>query len=287
MLTRVRRIRLRDRSTPPSSRIFRAPTLAARWNCLFLFAPDGRLDSDQAQILARVRALAGKLLIVVATRASDSLPQEVGIADALVWKSPEGFDFSAYALALDAIASHSPGAIAYLQNDSVLGPFGYLDRMVTRAPWDLTGFIGSPSVENHLSSFALIVKDVTPARLSALSSALSPRWCYNDFAKVVMLQETRLARVAARFMTVGAFWYLPVKAPEPSLTRALAARFGFVGGSAGRDPRGDATLSCPLALLDRGFPFMKRSLFTKYAGVFPQDALRARLSELGWLVSPP
>ena len=255
---------------------------AARWNCLFLYAPTAELDRDQAQILERVRALNGLLLLVVATPVSERLPPEVAIADALIWKDLLGFDFSAYALALEAIADGSPGATIYFQNDSVLGPFGDLESLIACAPWDLTGFIGSPAVETHFSSFAFILKNVTPTRIAALTPVLSTTASHHKFAHVVMLQETRLARVAAQTMSVGAFWYLDDRPAEPSLLGKVAQRLGLVPTRPVFDARGDATLSFPFTLLDQGFPFLKRSLFTKYAGVAPETALRARLAALGW-----
>ena len=282
ILTRVRRARLSRRAPPPQSRMLRVPVPADRWNCLFLFAPGIVLDPDQRAILARVRALAGHLLVVVATPTADAVPDELALADALIWKDLPGFDFSAYALALDAVARFSPGATAYMQNDSVLGPFADIDALVDEARWDLTGFTGSPAVEEHLSSFAFVLKDVTPARCAALASVLSTRWSYNAFAQVVMLQETRLARVAARTMTVGSLWYLPAAPAEPALLVPLMRRLGLFREKAVVDTRGDATLSFPLALLDQGFPFLKRSLLTKFAGLVPEEALRARLAALGW-----
>ena len=281
-LTRLRRLRLLGRSAPPDARILRAPWSAERWNCLFLFVPTGIFDDDQREMLHRLRMLSGKLLIVVATPAPDVIPDETDHADALIWKTLPGFDFSAYALALAAIATFSPGATVYVQNDSVLGPFGDLDAMIRTAPWDLTGFIASSAVENHISSFAFVLKDVTPTRMAALAPILSTAWSQDDFAHVVLLLETRFARIAARAMTVGSFWYLPVRPTEPSLVEKIAQRLGFATASALVDARGDATLGFPLSLLDRGFPFLKRSLFTKFAGIVPEAALRERLATLGW-----
>lgn len=282
MLTRLRRARLYRRGSAPRSQILRVPWPSERWNCLFLFAPKGVLDVDQEEILTRLRALAGRLLVVVATPTPDRIPAAVTMADALIWKDLPGFDFSAYALALDAIARFAAGAMAYVQNDSVLGPFGDLDALIRDAPWDLTGFIGSPAVENHFSSFAFVLKQVTTMRMKALAPVVSTSWSYDDFVTVVMLQETRFARTASRAMTVGSLWYLPVRPTEPSLAGKVAQRLGIVRGANVHDIRGDATLSFPLALLDHGFPFLKRSLFTKYAGLVPEAELRARLAEMGW-----
>jgi hypothetical protein len=45
---------------------------------------------------------------------------------------------------------------------------------------------------------------------------------------------------------------------------------------------GDATLACPVALLDMGFPFLKRSLFGKFAGLHDPATLHSELATRGW-----
>ncbi|MDP1028792.1 hypothetical protein Q5H91_16335 [Sphingomonas sp. KR1UV-12] len=278
---RIKRLacRLTRRRAPPRWRTIRPVTPAARWNVLFLYAPQGALDADQRRILARVRRLDGSLLVVLACP-DIAHPVVPDGADAIIVKELSGFDFSAYRLALDAIAGASPGAVAYVQNDSVLGPFGDVDRLVRDAPWDLTGFIATRAVENHLSSFAFVLRDVTPARLAALTPILSSRWSCDDPTAVILLQETRLARVAARRMSVGAYWYVPTAPLREPIVRRVLARAG--GRAAQIDTAGDATLACPVALLDAGFPYLKRSLFTKFAGLHAPVALKAALSAQDW-----
>lgn len=282
LLTRIRRWRLQGHCIAfPATATIRAPFPALRWNCLFLFAPDASLDHDQRRILARVRALKGRLLLVVATPCRDHLPSGMDIADALIWKDLPGFDFSAYSVALTALARHAPGTTAYVQNDSVLGPFGDLDALVARAHWDLTGFLASSAIENHISSFAFVLKGVTSNRLKALRPAITDHFGRPNFGDVVMLQETLLARTAARNMTVGSFWYLASRPTEPSIPAHIFRRFGLMR-SPDIDMRDDATLSFPLDLLDRGFPFLKRSLFTKFAHVADREALAVALQMRGW-----
>ncbi len=279
---RIKRLRhwMTGRRPAPQWHMVRPVTRAARWNVLFLYAPSGDLDRDQHRILDRMRGLSGSLLIVLATP-HDHHPAVLDRADALIIKDLPGFDFSAYRIALDAIATGSAGATVYIQNDSVLGPFGDIDGFVQRAPWDLTGFIGARTVENHISSFAFILRDVTPARVAALRPVLSPAWRCDDFNAVILLQETRLARIASRSMTVGAYWYVPTQpAREPAIARAMKHATGTARHRI--DVTGDATLACPVDLLDAGFPFLKRSLFTKFAGLHDESALDAALLVRDW-----
>lgn len=285
--TRIKRLRhwMTGRRPAPHWRTVRPVTQAARWNVLFLYAPSGDLDHDQHCILDRVRGLAGSLLIVLATP-HDHHPAVLDHADALMVKDLPGFDFFAYRIALDAIATGSAGATAYIQNDSVLGPFGDIDGFVQRAPWDLTGFIGARTVENHISSFAFILRDVTPARMTALRPVLSPAWRCDDFNAVILLQETRLARIASRSMSVGAYWYVPT---QPMRESAIVRAMKHATGTARHriDVTGDATLACPVGLLDAGFPFLKRSLFTKFAGLHDEAVLRQALLARGWKDDTP
>jgi hypothetical protein len=281
---RLKRTRawLTGRRAPPSFRIIRAPSAAGRWNVLFLFAPTGELDGDQRQILQRVQSLEGPVLVVLAvpTSAASAAAAALHRVDALIVKELEGYDFSAYRIALDLIALHSPGATAYVQNDSVLGPFGEADELVRRAPWDLTGIIGMRAVENHVSSFAFILRSVTPARVAALRPVLSPSWGCDRFDDVIMLQETRLARIASRSMSVGAYWYVPTQPGLNPLLVSLGRRVMRVPPLA--DISADATLASPVDLLNAGFPYLKRSLFTKFAGLHDPTKLMKALEVRGW-----
>lgn len=281
--TRVLRLAAARRAQPfPIWRVLRPVTPAPRWNCLFLFCPDGGLDAVQLMLVNAVRALRGRLLLVVALPDGAAVPASLAVADALAVKELAGFDFSAYRIALALIAEQSPGALAYVQNDSVFGPLGDVDAMVEAAPWDLTGFIASPVVENHFSSFAFVIRSVTSDRLAMLAPALPEDRCYNAFVDVVSMQETRLARVAAGSGSVGAYWQMADAPPEPTLAGALARRAGIVNRPPVLDLRGDPTLGMPLELLRQGFPFVKRSLFGKFGGGPDADAIMDLLRVKGW-----
>lgn len=256
-----------------------------RWNLLFLFLPSGSLDQHQREMLKRLGTGEGRLLVVYAAPNPRDVPVELTDADALVWKDLRGFDFSAYTLGLTLIARHSPGATTYVQNDSVFGPFASVDDLVAAARWDLTGFIASAAVENHLSSFAFIIKAVTTERLAMMRSVLSTRWCHDDFDSVLLMQETRIARIADQTMSVGSFFYLPARPASADWTRRIATRIRPARVARyPLDVRGDATLGSPFQLLERGFPFLKRSLLGKFEGVADVDAVRAYLRSLHWPV---
>lgn len=251
---RARTIR---RGLPPPSRVLKPTTPRRRWSAAFLYLADGRLTAAHGYMLDRLRARDAGLLVVCATPAPADVPARLrDIADALIWKGLAGFDFSAYALALDAVATGSPGADLLVVNDSVLGPFGDIDATLATMPWDFAGFTASGQYENHVQSYAFHLRGLDPARAAALAPTVSTRFAYERYRDVIFAQETRLARVAARTMSVGALWCGPAAMGDPSVHAAPA-------------------------LVRRGFPFLKRKLFDRDAGVHPRAALLALLEEHG------
>lgn len=227
----------------------------ADWTVYFVYAPDGLLTPAHCFTLSRLRDLGMNLFVVCATRTVGEVPEALAAyADALYWKALRGFDFSAYALALNVIARQSPHARVLLLNDSVFGPFVDVRHRIDGAPWDLTGFTASSRIENHVQSYSFVIKDVTRARVRSLWPVFFPRISLNTHVAVTLCQETRLARVAARSMSVGAYWYADAgKMSDPVLVR-------------------------PFELLDAGFPFLKKSLVGKHSRFNPENAAEAYLA---------
>lgn len=245
------------RRRPPHC-VLVAPSPAARWSIYFIYAPDGELRPYQRFTLNRLKARGVPLFVVIATRTAADIPFEIhALADALIWKGLSGFDFSAYALALHRLAATSPGCEALVMNDSVMGPFGDIDTLVDAAPWALVGFTGYGFVENHIQSYAFVLRNINRKHLAALRTIFPRKIAFNGFKGVVYCQETRFARVANRVMQVGALWY-----GTPATT-------------------GDPTLSQAIKMVEQGFPFLKCSLFGKFAGVQNDAALRDLLCEQG------
>ena len=259
-LALTRRFRATSRcGEAPDSRILKPLYPRSRWIAYFIYLPTGGLTAAHRYTLERLRgARDAGLLVVCATAASIPPPAELhGIADALYWKDLGGFDFSAYALAIAETARLSPGADLLVQNDSVFGPFCPVDDLWPRMKWDLTGFTASGAVENHIQSYAFCLKSVDASKVEALRAIFPPGRAYQDYEAVLLRQETRMASVAALSMSVGALWYAPP------------------------DDCADASLFAALPLVDAGFPFLKRGLLTKHAGIYPRDAVIEVLRKLG------
>lgn len=257
-LARLKTVTTGLRAAPPNQ-VLRRLERRDRWNVYFLYLPDGRLSSGHRHTLSRLRTLQGGLFVVCATPEPAMVPPEIlDVCDAAIWKGTSGFDFSAYSLAMREVARLSPGADVFLTNDSVLGPFGDIDSVLRTAPWQVTGFTAWSAFENHVQSYALFVRDVTPDLVRGLRTVLLARTAFNRFQDVVNWQESRLARVASHMMTVGALWFEPrFDAGDPSLVRAAS-------------------------LLRVGFPFLKRSLVGgKLAHRADQETLHRLLDERG------
>lgn len=252
---------LRGRIAAPRHEILVPPKSAGAWIVYFVYIPDGRLDPAHCFALGRLRALGRRLLVVCTTSAPAAIPAELAaMADALVWKAQPGFDFSAYAVGLRTLADHCPGSDALVLNDSTFGPLIDLQPWLDRMPWDLGGFTASSNVENHIQSYAFHLRGITPQRLDRLASVLPRRHAYDRFWAAVLWQETRLARVAAQSMTVGALYHADVAVVE------------------------DPTWQLALPLAQAGFPFLKRSLLGKLSDRAPRDAVLATLEAAGYPV---
>lgn len=221
----------------------------------------------------------GGLALICATASRDELGDSaLDAADALYWKQLSGFDFSGYSLALTEVAKRSPGADVYLQNDSVLGPFTDIPGLLCEARWRLTGFLASPALENHLQSYAFCLRAVDTSLLRGLNTVFPAWWACAGWRDVINLQETRLARIAARTMTVGSLWFAPcAEHREYGLIDVLGHK--LLGGAPA--PVRDPGLVSAIALLDEGFPFLKKSLFEKNKGYQDIAVLNDRLRTFG------
>jgi hypothetical protein len=238
------------RSAPPFA-VIRDVSNHPTWMIYFIYIPNGILEPYHQFTLQRLRAHGWPLFIVVASPGPAQVPEPLhDYADALYWKALNGYDFSAYSLALRAIARQSPGARVMVLNDSVFGPYGDLNPFMDAAPWDLTGFTATDvSLQRHIQSYAFIMKDVTDERLDRLRRVLPTRVAFSSAFGAIACQELWFARIASRSMSVGAYWWGADKdVHDPSLTKAIA-------------------------LVEAGFPFVKRSLLTRQTHFHPPGTI--------------
>ena len=242
----------------PRHRVLRRKPGGARWVVYFVYAPEDRATAQHLWTIGRLRREPGlRLLIVAASPNADWLAAAFAAADTLIWKATPGFDFSAYAVGLWWLARHASGCDVFVMNDSVYGPFRPLAPFLARAQWRITGLTGSSIFEDHVQSYAFVVRRLDFGLLLRMLSIFNLVRAFETFEDVVLCQELRFARVARRSVDVGAFWY------------------------AGDWPRDDATLDWPFELLDQGFPFIKKALLGKNVDRQPPGLVAARLAALG------
>jgi lipopolysaccharide biosynthesis protein len=250
---RMEAVLRRCRYQPRSSAI-RPVRPRDRWVIYFIYTQNGQLSESHMFTLGRLRDLSIGVFVVCAAPSPNDVPLDLlRFTDALYWKALPGYDFSAYKLALSEVAKQSPSARVLVMNDSVFGPFADLKFFIDRTPWDLTGFTASSQKENHIQSYAFIVREMTRLRIWQLSTVLFPFICLDQREDVINCQELRFARVASRHMSVGAFWFFPVeKTVDPTLMR-------------------------PFELLDDRYPFLKKSLLGKFGKLQDRKETEARL----------
>ncbi|MFS0772466.1 hypothetical protein [Sphingomonas sp. 1P08PE] len=229
--------RVRSARPGPYSRVVAPAWSSPSWTLYFCYVPDGQPTAFHRATAASLRAQGHNILIVAAAESEASLsPAWRDLSDALIWKSLEGYDFSGYAIGLRHLSAVSAGCDATVLNDSVIGPFCDLNTLFSDKPWDLVGLTSSEEQEAHIQSYAFMMRNLTSDRLNKLRSIFLENRCYSDYKTVVRNQECAFARVASRSMSVGSIW--PGKI--------------------------NATMLDPTGLLNKGFPFIKRSHFDKF-----------------------
>lgn len=245
---------LRSVCARPPYVVGRRPGARQQWAVFFAYAPDGQPNHLQIDTLTRLRDDGWPILLIISSAEPTNLdPQWLPLCEAWIWKGLAGYDFSAYTLALELLAVHSEGAQILLLNDSVFGPFHSCRQILQRCDADLVGFTGSGSPERHLQSYAFTFRAWSRQDLRRLRTVFWSGWALNGRDDVILTQELRLARRAARFGTCMALWYLE---------------------------SGDPTQAYPLELLDDGMPFLKKSLLSARSSFADKSAVEAVLDRL-------
>lgn len=250
----------RARRFPDHRQRFLHPRPGQRWAVLFCYQPEpGPIDPGHRFTIARLQAEGFAVLVVLAARdpAQGDAYAALGL-DGLIVKGLSGYDFSGYTLGLKALVAAFGTVDVLVMNDSVLGPFHPLMPLIDAVPWTFTGFLSNNGVEPHFNSFAFFIRGADRRFLRRMRSVFLDRVAFDGQSPVAYLQETRMARVAARHYSAGSL-------------------FGPVS-------RADMTfhyLENPEGLVEIGYPFLKKSIFTKFADTFDQHRYGALLARLG------
>jgi lipopolysaccharide biosynthesis protein len=221
----------------------------------FAFEPQGRMLAHHRQTLSRLHAEGLHVLVVLASSGLETMDGAWRQhSHAMLWKGTAGFDFSGYALALEHLVKHSPGAKVLLFNDSVFAPLAPLRPLLQGLQPGLTGFTASGHPEPHIQSYAFALSPLPADTLQALRPVMRRHLVLVQREDVIACQELLLARTAAAHMPVRALVYAPTH---------------------------DPTQAAPFELLERGLPFLKRSLLAARSSYGDKAGLAAWLSAHG------
>jgi len=259
-LRRLKVLAQHIRPFPKVKRKFISSINSKSWAIYFCYLPNGKLNGIHKYTLTQLKQQGFSILVVCACPDFNNAPQfkDYNI-DGLVLKELKGYDFSGYTAGLSYLADQDRDYDVVVLNDSILGPFGNLNTLFRSSPWQLTGCLNYDVIENHIIGFCFSFKNFNKKTLQSLSSIFTAKISYNSQGPVCLLQETRLAAVASKKMTVGSILCPP---------DGIKAHNYLMGN--------------PVGLLDIGFPFIKRSIFEKRAHLFlNQDYYLSILEELG------
>jgi glycosyltransferase involved in cell wall biosynthesis len=182
------------------------------------------------------------VVIVAADQAQTVIPQSlVNLSAAVVVRENAGYDFAAWAHVMMRLRKVLSAEVLYLINDSIIGPtdlaaFRDMLKKVDANPCDVVGLTENYRAAWHLQSFFLAIK----------RSALSTYWLHQYFNEIVALPSKDDV----------------IRAYELTFTSRMRAKSISCDSLFGRPTNSDLdeTIYQWRRLLDRGMPFVKRSL---------------------------
>ncbi|MEW6124167.1 MAG: hypothetical protein AB1698_16250 [Pseudomonadota bacterium] len=153
-------------SGTPGLRILRRDGLDAGDGpvCLFVaYAADGRLFGHTMRYCASLREQGVRLVLVMVTDRSDGDALDPGphVADAVLARDNEGYDFAAWAAALKALPELWEAPELWFANDSVYHSprlLSGLSERVRASGADVVALTGSDEVAPHFQSYFFVLK---------------------------------------------------------------------------------------------------------------------------------
>lgn len=258
-LRRIKVLLHSARTFPPHRTIHFRDQGTRKWAVFFCYAPTGVPLAAHRFTIDRLRLDGFAVLVVCSTPKVEQAEKFLDLGlDGLIWKALRGYDFSGYSAGLSLLAQRCTDIDVLVMNDSVFGPFYPLRPFLDDSPWDVTGFTTSYSVEHHIQSYAFYLKGFGHRFFCGLRRVFCPWVSFDSQGPVSLLQETRLGSAVEGKFSVGAI-----------LTPSVSQRERYL------------LLSNPMGLLDRGFPFLKKSIFTKFASGYDQSSYRNFVEAFG------
>lgn len=209
----------------------------------------GSANEFSRSIVETTRSLVEREYDVVLIRASNGVSRsswpaaEESIRPTILYRSNNGYDFGSWAVGLHRFPELAMREHVLLLNDSIVGPFGPLDKLLghfEKSTADVWGAAASLQFKPHLQSFMLGFRRGTLSKYP-LNKFWNSVGDFGDKERVIAEYELGLPDLLdSELLTVDAF---------------------FRGGIM-NDQALNPSLDQWERMLDRGFPFVKRQLLS-------------------------
>jgi hypothetical protein len=222
------------------SRWLRAPSLDQGAEvCIFVSYAPGSVMPEYSRFHARAWAEAGFHVIIVLNTdlfGDDTRMDDLDFASGVLVRENRGYDFGAWASALQALPTVKTASLVALVNDSIYGPLNTFGQMLERArevDCDVIGAVESLEFGRHFQSFLLLFR---------------PRALHSD----AFWDFWRKVRAGGRLIAVYRYELRLLSALERAGLRCDA----LFRSSDTRNP----TLTKWRQLIDQGLPYVKVAL---------------------------
>jgi lipopolysaccharide biosynthesis protein len=213
------------------------------------WAPDIRIDRSVNELTLALARNGYDILVVSTVAGTEPLDWPSAAAPRTILRRPNlGYDFGSWATALDLYPEIAAAEHVLLLNTSLVGPFEPIDHLIhdfEATPADVWGMTDSTQFGHHLQSYCLGFRGR----------------CLQEGALARFWHEIRVEPTRAAVIEQGELGLGRLLARERYVSAVAIPSWRVVGH--GQNP----TIVGWRALLDAGFPFVKRQLLTE-----PQSA---------------
>ncbi len=227
--------------------------LLAHWD------PDDRIDPYVQYLAKSLKSTGWKVILSSASKPCEqSLEQWHDWADAIVYRTCQGYDFTSWKAALELFPSLYEASELVLTNDSYFGPFGSFEPMhvtMDSIACDFWGITENRELQPHLQSYYLVL------RASALQHE-----AFKMFMERVPLSADRSTAI---LFEINISLWLASHGLQPA---------AFIPASDDRALHVNPVLHYWQQVFERGAPLIKRDLLKRKYYTQQDDALRATLT---------
>ena len=241
--------------SPPKYRVIKDDQI--KWAIYFCYNASGSLLPQNEFMINALKQDGFGVSVVLACASSEAIDDRfLKLSDVLIWKGMHGFDISALKIGLSHIQETRGEVDALWINDSVFGPFSSISTFIESCggDFDVLGLTLAYSVRPHFQSYCFFIKKLNKPLIKSLFGAAFHTTLNDHLSNVLAFEACFAANLTARGFKVKC-WAAPTQADF------------------------DLTMAFPFELVERGFPFIKRSLVGKFSTDFNQEAVGKFLRE--------